>query len=547
MKIFTAEQMRAFDKAATEQYGIPSIVLMENAALRVVEFLEHKFAPLSGKKIAVLCGNGNNGGDGFAIARHLVQTGCSLSVFVATEPANLKGDAALNFQMLQKALEFSTTASLTFIQPEDAVTETVEASRDIWREAQEADIVVDALLGTGFHGEIHDDRLVAGLMCLHIARGARVAVDIASGVNSDSGEAAPQARQSDHAGADYTVTLAAPKRGLFQREGLELAGEIWVGNIGTPPAMEETETGCECITRAAARERLPHRSLDSHKGEAGRVVLCGGSYGMSGAPTLAARAALRSGAGLSIACLPDKILPIFAAAFSEATSHPLPCDENGRLVPEAADCMAVYWKDAHAVALGPGLSRSAGALDFARRVVRECPHPLVIDADALYALRAIEQTLKTRKAPAVLTPHPGEMGELMQMETKDVQADRIGTAIACARKFNAIVVLKGSHSVVALPDGLTYINLTGNRGMATGGAGDVLTGTIIGFIAQLKDAVAATLLGVYVHGLAGDICYRTLGNGLIAGDIADSLPLALQELSRGEGREEINPRLFMLG
>jgi NAD(P)H-hydrate epimerase len=193
----------------------------------------------------------------------------------------------------------------------------------------------------------------------------------------------------------------------------------------------------------------------------------------------------------------------------------------------------------NAVALGPGLSRSDGALNFARRVVRDCPHPLIIDADALYSLRAIENEVKARDGETILTPHPGEMGELMQMSTRDVQQDRIGVAQACAQKFKAIVVLKGSRSLVALPDGRTFINLTGNSGMATGGTGDVLTGTIGGLLAQLKDPGSATLLGVYVHGLAGDLVYATKGDGLIAGDLAEALPLALEKLKEAESQSHV--------
>jgi NAD(P)H-hydrate epimerase len=274
-------------------------------------------------------------------------------------------------------------------------------------------------------------------------------------------------------------------------------------------------------------------------------VLCGGSYGMSGAPTLAARAVLRAGGGLCIACLAEKVLPLFAAVFSEATSVPLPCDDNGALIPGAADALAAQWEKADAVALGPGLSRSAGALDFARRVLRECPQPLVVDADALYAVRAIEKEVAARSAPTVLTPHPGEMGELMDMKVAELQQDRLGVAAACAKRYNAVVVLKGSRSVVATPGGRLYINLTGNSGMATGGSGDVLTGTIAGLIAQLKDTQAATLLGVYLHGLAGDLAHATKGNGLIAGDIAEQLPAALVGLER-EPPPSINARLTRL-
>jgi NAD(P)H-hydrate epimerase len=525
MKVFTAQQMRDFDSAATARYGIPSIVLMENAALRVIEFLAHHFGPLRGRNILILCGKGNNGGDGLTIARHLLHSGARLTVALAASPADYKGDAQINYEILRHAVADNDDGCRLI-----EITETFN-----WRGLGETDIILDALLGTGFHGEVREGAIKQALQWLQRAAAAKpaphvVAVDVPSALNSDTGEAAAEAVL-----AAATVTLAAPKRGLFLSDGIELCGEIWVGSIGTPPAqMQATVTGCECITHDLARGLLPQRPIDSHKGNAGRVVLCGGSYGMSGAPTLAARAALRCGAGLAIACVPDKILPILATSFLEATSHALPNDEHGSLVEAAADKMAGYWDKANVVALGPGLSRTDGALNFARRVVRECPHPLVIDADALYALRAIAAEVKAREAPTVLTPHPGEMGELMQMEIKAVQKDRIGTALACAEKYGAVVVLKGSRSIVALPDGRAFINLTGNSGMATGGAGDVLTGTIAGLAAQLKDVVAATLLGVYAHGLAGDIEYATKGYGLIAGDIAGALPQALEMLRYDE-------------
>ncbi|MBV9467657.1 MAG: NAD(P)H-hydrate dehydratase [Abitibacteriaceae bacterium] len=529
MQVFTAQQMRDFDRAATEKYGIPSIVLMENAALRVVEFLEMKFAPLRHKNIVVLCGKGNNGGDGLAIARHLLSLYENLYVVVAADPTGLKGDAAVNRDILLHLLGDYTGSDVY----KDVETELDQINR--------ADIVIDALLGTGFHGAITDNRLIQALNGLKSAKAIRIAVDIPSALNSDTGEAAPEAVP-----AQYTVTFAAPKAGLFLRDGVNLCGEVWVGDIGTgSKAIEQVDTGCQCIAQAYAHSLLPERPIDAHKGDAGRVVLCGGSYGMSGAPTLAARASLSVGAGLCIACLPDKILPLFATAFSEATSHALPCNDAGQLIEAAADAMPGYWKEAHVVGLGPGLSRAEGALNFARRVMRECPHPLLIDADALYAVRSAQADLENREAPTILTPHPGEMGELMEMKTADVQADRLGTAQECAKKYNAIVVLKGARSVVALPNGCTFINLTGNSGMATGGSGDVLTGTICGLLAQLKDAEQATLLGVYLHGLAGDIAHRTKGNGLIAGDIAENLPHALIELQK-QPEQPTNSRLMKL-
>lgn len=521
MKVFTAQQMRDFDRAATEEYGIPSIVLMENAALRVVEFLEMKFSPLREKRIVIFCGKGNNGGDGFAIARHLSNYDGSLVIVVACAPQELKGDALVNYEILSKQ---------SGVRIEQLALDPDKAEEDF--NEYEADILLDALLGTGFKGEIRGDLLRKAFLSLHNSAtldNSTIAIDIPSGLDSDTGAAAELCPT-----ANYTVTFAAPKRGMFLRDGMVKCGEIWVGGIGTLTLETEfTDTGCECITHQTASDFVPDRPVDSHKGDAGRVLLIGGSYGMSGAPTLAARAVLRSGAGLCIAAVPDKILPIFAAAFPEATSRPLACDEDGALLENSADGLDKLWENAHAVALGPGIGRSEETLNFVRRIVKECPKPLVIDADALYALRAIEADLKTRKTETILTPHPGEMSELMQMKTSEVQENRIETALACAEKYNATVVLKGSRSIVATHGG-SYINLTGNSGMATGGSGDILTGTIAGLLAQNKNPLEATLLGVYLHGLAGDIAYAEKGNGLIAGDIAENLPRALVKLQKPE-------------
>jgi len=534
MKVFTAEQMRAFDRAATEEYGIPSIVLMENAALRVVEFLEMKFSPLGRKKMVVLCGKGNNGGDGLAIARHLSSLCNEVCVYLACSPDELKGDALVNYQTLVAARKSTYDSAII-----------VEVVDDNTLNAIYGDVVVvDALLGTGFKGEVRGKVVEAALEFLHTTPHPVVAVDLPSGMNADTGAMAPRSPY-----AKYTVTLASPKRGLFLREGLLHAGEVWVGSIGTLPAINFGYTGCECITQDDSAYCLPRRALDAHKGGAGRVVICGGSYGMSGAPALAARAALRIGAGLCIACVPDKILPIFATTVSEATSHPLVCDEAGNLTEAAADAMAEHWKSAHVVALGPGLSRAEASLNFARRVVRECPHPLIIDADALYALRAIEKEVHDREADTILTPHPGEMGELMELTTSEVQNDRIGVAVQCAKRYNAIVVLKGARSIVAIPFGEAHINLTGNSGMATGGSGDVLTGTIAGLIPQFEDfqedCQHAVRLAVYLHGLAGDLAFAKKGNGLIAGDIAEALPRAIFKLQEPP-EESPNGRLRRL-
>ncbi|HEX8551592.1 MAG TPA: NAD(P)H-hydrate dehydratase [Abditibacteriaceae bacterium] len=520
MKIFTPAQMREFDRDAVKNFNIPSIVLMENAALRVVEFCEAKFGPLREKRVTVACGKGNNGGDGFAIARHLAAAGCEVSVVLAAPPKKLAGDTLVNFKGLPQL--------------------DILGANDDW---PEADFVIDALLGTGFSGEVKRGAFAEILEWLQLHPAPIVAVDIPSGVDAESGEAAQIALR-----ADYTVTFAAPKRGMFARDGVGRCGEIWVGDIGThQPQMDATETRCEAATREFATHlaQLLQRAPDAHKGTAGRVMIVGGSRGMSGAVALASRAALAAGAGLCLAAVPDRILDTVAAGVLEATTTPLSCDEKGALSLAAFEEIAAKWQNAQVVAVGPGIGRSEETLKLVRRIVRECPQPLVVDADALYALRATADEVRKRLAPTILTPHPGEMAELLGISTEEIENDRYAAALQCAQQYDAIVVLKGARTLVC--DGeKTWVNLSGNAGMATGGSGDVLTGTLAGLVAQSRDSGWTTVLGVYLHGLAGDIAAQTKGNGLVAGDIAHVLPLALTELQESFVPETINARLRRL-
>ena len=555
MKVFTAQQMRDFDKAAIEDYGIPSIVLMENAALRVVEFLEAKFAPLAEKKIVILCGKGNNGGDGLAIARHLINLRCRV-VLLHPNPKKLKGDVLTQWKMLTQnsdanpwegALsQFIDWSKLNLDLPQNVSVEEMMQSdySRLIEECVSCDLAVDALLGTGLREPLRSPYL----QLIRVLEAAReiVSVDIFSGFDADTGEF--HADELPMIGAKYTVTLVAPKRGLFLREALTYSGEVWVGGIGVrwgQSAVTRTEISTLSPQFLAMRASYLKRPLDAHKGDAGRALIVGGSFGMSGSICLAAKAALASGAGLVSAALPRDILPIFAASVLEAVSHPLPNDESGHLLSRAADELPTLWKGVQVVALGPGLGRTDEAFEFARRVVRECPVALIVDADALHALPAIVDDVKARRAPTVLTPHPGEMGVLMDSDAKSVNDARFETVADCARKYGAITVLKGARTLVCDSSGEIWVNLTGNPGMATGGAGDVLTGTIAGLLAQHPDADDATKLGVYLHGLAGEVAARTRGNGLVAGDLAAHLPAALLEIGTREV-ERINGRLRKL-
>ena len=536
MKVFTAQQMRDFDREAVEKYGIPSLVLMENAALRVVEFLEAKFAPLADKKIVILCGKGNNGGDGLAIARHLVKFGALVSVRLMYSPDEFKGDAEIQWRAIKSGVdELNIALSWNKTMLDDAF-------GAVSQEA-EADIVIDALLGTGFIA--NDNSIEAPLLFsldfLQCFCCPMIAVDLASGLDADSGQMSSQS-----CSPDFTITFAAAKRGLFVRQGVERSGEIWIGAIGAfDEQLEETRTGVETLDLESAKNLVPKRPIDAHKGDAGRVLVVGGSLGMSGAIGLASRASLKVGAGLCQAAIPTQIMASFASLCPEATSFALPDDSSGQLLLESLEKLPEKWENVQVVALGPGIGRSEETQKLVREIAANCPQTLVIDADALHALPKIFEKIKNREAETILTPHPGEMGVLMGLDAKSVNDDRFEVVKNCALKYGAWVVLKGARSLVSSPEGEIWVNLTGNSGMATGGSGDVLTGTIAGLVAQCKDAGTATKLGVYLHGLAGDLAFGRLGNGLIAGDICDALPLALKEIESREV-EKINGRLRKL-
>jgi NAD(P)H-hydrate epimerase len=562
MNIYTAAQMRAYDQVAIEA-GMPSMVLMEHAALRVVEFLEYQFAPLKDKRIAIFCGKGNNGGDGLACARLLHQAGADVDVWLVFPPEEFKGDAKAQYEIIK---EINSKNPVDSISKEPSIPVQVFSKEKalgakIW--IKRYNIVLDALLGTGFHGEPRGDSLLHGLQMIEItsASGAScVAIDIPSGLNSDDGVAVER-----HGSAQYTITFGGVKKGMLTPQASALCGEIWIGGIGADNVLDPREnTGLQTIDARFVEEHLEHwtnRSVNSDKRAAGKVLLCGGSLGMSGAPILSATAALRSGAGLTIAALPKQIIPIFASALAESTSLPLPDDEKGRLTLEALPLLEKWWNENQGVmALGPGISRSDEAQKLVRNIALKCPLPLIIDADALHALSPIVDDFKNRKTPLILTPHGGEMAALLEISPKDLPQDRVETAQRCAEKYNAIVVYKGHYSVVAAPqvDSVegeldkdiyksTFINLTGNPGMASGGSGDILTGIVAGMLAQdqAENPFLSVLMSVYLHGLAGDLAFEKHGNGLLAGDIADAFPEAMR-CAAAPKLQEINSRLFKL-
>jgi hydroxyethylthiazole kinase-like uncharacterized protein yjeF len=496
MKVLTAAEMREVDRKTIE-IGIPGIVLMENAAHRVVETLADRFAPVTEQRIVVLCGKGNNGGDGLAIARqlHTRLHPQELYVVLLAAPEDLRGDAAANYQML-------TACGCPVLH-------------DIPAEARIATLVVDALLGTGITGPATGRMLEA---IREINNGfplAQVlAVDIPSGMPSDSGDPT-----GEFARADCTVTFTAPKVAHIMPPNCDHVGELTVGEIGSPAELYD-HVWLSQVTPEMFRGLLAPRPPEGHKGTFGHVLVFAGSPGKTGAAAMSGLGALRSGAGLVTVASSEEAIGAIGAFAPELMTAGLPANDAWEKLREEAEAKTV-------IAMGPGLGHAPETEALVKRAVGEFEQPLVIDADALAAITDVKDFRGTR----VLTPHPGEMSRLVNKSTAEVQKDRIGVARAFAGARHVTVVLKGHRTVIAFPDGRVWINPTGSPAMGTGGSGDVLTGIIAGFLAQFpKVPDVAIAAAVYLHGLAGQIGARALGEkSLIATDILEYLPDAMEE------------------
>lgn len=521
-KLTTAAQMREMDRRTIEDYGVPSIVLMENAALRVVDVIAERFGPLTHKRIAVVCGKGNNGGDGLAIARHLAaRFGADVSVHLTAEPSEYEGDAAENYKM---AAAFGLDIRPVF--------------PDLYRGI---DLIVDALLGTGIHGGV-EGNLAEIISAMNDEYCPIVAVDVPSGLDADTGNVSGACVK-----ATLTVTFALPKIGLMVYPGAEYVGELIVADIGMPRQVMAADAVQVFATEAFdVAAWLPARvnGRDSNKGKFGHVSVFAGSAGFAGAPTLSAEAAARAGAGLVTLAVPKGIQPALMARVSPVVmTQGLAETDGGTFSKAALDAALKIAAKGTAAAIGPGLG---GADDgdtraFVREFVSRCSVPLVIDADALNCL-ALEKdrgasVVKSRTAATILTPHPGEMGRLLGTDTKAVQADRRAAAEAAARNYGCVVLLKGARTLIASPDGRLAVNTTSNPGMATGGSGDVLTGLTATLLGSKIAAWEAAAAAAYLHGLAGDLAAAKQGGpaGLIATDLIDFLPAAIAQCHAENG------------
>jgi NAD(P)H-hydrate epimerase len=516
MKIVTAQQMRELDRKAIEERGIASLTLMEKAGSAVAEAAARLTAGTEQQPIVVLCGPGNNGGDGLVAARHLVHLGRRVQAFLAAAPAELSGDAAVNLRRLADTGVSAT--QLSDAQP------LAEACARPGR----ASLVIDALLGTGLSGKVRG--LPGQLIEAVNESGARVlAVDVPSGLDADSGEPLGLAVR-----AAETITMGLPKIGLFLYPGMDYAGRVTVADIGFPSdLLEEAPSVADLVGPAWVRMILPRRQPSAHKGAFGRVLAIAGSAGMTGAACLCAQGALRVGAGLVTVGCPASVNDILEVKLTEAMTFPLPETYTRTLDTRALALILELAQEASVIAIGPGLSREPETAVLVRRLAARVERPMVIDADGVNALADASVILEGDHAPAVLTPHPGEMARLMGAPTEKIQARRTHFAEAAAKRFRSTVVLKGACSVIADPGRSLAINATGNPGMATGGTGDVLTGMVAGLLAQGLLPFEAAAAATYLHGLAGDIAAARVGEAsLLAGDLVEALPEAIQQVGQ---------------
>jgi NAD(P)H-hydrate epimerase len=548
MKILTAEQMRRIDRLTAEQAGISTWTLMENAGWQLVDFLLREFEiaqrgaslTLEGAhgavRISILCGKGNNGGDGLVAARLLLEQGFRTRVVLFASPEELKGDA-------RRSYEVFVTAQGTV----DAVT-SAEAWKGLRDSVLDCDILIDGLLGTGLTGPARGT-IAEAVSDINAHRsGIRVlAVDIPSGLPSDQGEPVGEAVR-----AESTVTFTAPKLAQVFPPNCTHVGTLAVAPIGSPEDLyaNDPELFLNLITVRQLTRLGFVRESTAHKGSYGHVLLVSGSRGKTGAAALGGKAALRMGAGLSTVATPSSSLPVVATLCPEIMTEPLAETDAGTISSRSLDygSFAKLTEGKTVLAMGPGLTGHPDTKQFVRTVVREFALPLVLDADALNALVGRLDVLRERRAEkVVVTPHPGEMARLLGISSAEVQQQRVDVAQKFAREFGVFVILKGHRTLIASPGGQVYVNPTGNPGMATGGSGDVLTGLVAGAIAQwsqgeLQDVLS---LAVYLHGLAGDLAADERGEqAVIASDILEALSCAWKAL--GEKIERDSPGSYYI-
>lgn len=531
MKLPTALEMKKLDRSATEDYGIPSILLMENAGLGTVRMMEQVLGPCENTFALIFVGPGNNGGDGLVIGRHLHQRGCQPVFFFLVNPDRMHGDAEVNLQIVKKL-------KLPFHVIDNS--KRVETIPILFKQFETRGLpcyaVVDAIFGIGLDREVggHFADTINLINTSGFAHQAPViAVDTPSGIDSDTGKVLGTCVR-----ADYTATYCCAKPGHFIHGSSEWTGKLEIIDIGIPPeAILRAGLTTELATTETFRKiyRSLQRNKSSHKGSHGHLLILAGSTGKTGAAMLAARGALRSGAGLVSLCVPGNLNPVFESSLIEAMTIPLP---HSRDCLDIADweLIARSLQGKEAVVLGPGIGTEEQTAELVTRIYESVRCPVVIDADGLNILAENREGLRRPGGPRIFTPHPGELSRLLDKSASDIQANRIDAAVLGGNLFRndeheTVVVLKGAGTIIAGSDGTTIINTTGNPGMATGGMGDVLSGMIGALICQGLPPLDAAVAGVFLHGSAADLLYEKVGIGFTASEVAEMIPPAATRLS----------------
>lgn len=528
MKVVTAAEMREIDKSTIDGIGISGVVLMETAGNEIVRCIERHYP--NARRFGIFVGKGNNGGDGLVIARQLAHKGYIVTIFLVSPAESFTDEALKNLDIVRKLglhiEEISIDNPLSDGRNQDIF------SQQQLNSIENCDLLIDAILGIGLRCEVREpiSRIINEINSVNIPI---LSVDLPSGLDADTGHPLGLCIQ-----ADTTVTIGLPKRGLLLPPGAQIAGKLDIVEIGFPKkVIDAQKIMCNWTTEQDGAKWLPTRSSDTHKGSYGRVLVVAGSTGMTGAAALTSEAALKTGAGLVTLAIPKSLNAIVEVKLSEVMTLPLAETEAGSLAESATEQILDYaTKHKSIIAIGPGLSQHPETVALVHQLISRNKNEqlglrFVIDADGLNALAQKKELIHLLDNKAVLTPHLGEMARLINYAIDELTTDRIRVADEFTQKYGVTLVLKGAPTIVSHPNGEKWINSTGNPGMATAGMGDVLTGIIAGLIAQHVESQTAATLGVYIHGLAGDIAAGSVGmHGLIASDVLNVLPQTITSL-----------------
>lgn len=517
--VSSAAQMQRYDRLAITKYRIPGLLLMENAGRAFTDALEKWCGPLQGKHVVVVCGKGNNGGDGCVVARHLANRGSSVGVVLLGKRNEVRGDARMNLDAIIR-LSRAKNSGISFRE--------VPATARTFPRLETPDIVVDAIFGTGFSGNVRGIARSA-IRWINARHALVAAVDVPSGVDATTGIVANVSVR-----AHLTVTMGLGKIGHYVGHGRESSGQVEIADISIPRFL--FSPGPRPVYRVHPKDvarALPVRPLTAHKHSVGKIFVLAGSRNLTGAPTMTSQAAMRSGAGAVILGVPKSIYGLLVRKVTEVMVTPLAETFEGSVSRAGWDEIAARVRWADVVVVGPGLSTNRETQQVILNLVSHCTKPLVVDADGLNAIALRPGVLKRRKAPTVLTPHVGELSRITGEDAVAIESGRVEKACAAARLLKSTLVLKGAPTVTGSPSGVSYLNSTGNPGMATAGSGDVLTGVLASFLGQGMNPDEAAYSAVLVHGLAGDMAGRLLGErGVMATDILRQIPYAIRLIEK---------------